>query len=191
MTNWHAVARGGTRAFQLTHVRKEIVREKGNSVKYTMLKHACHRVPRGNYGHGGTHAGPVVRDDRTKAMKTLKLHIQHRPIALAATHASTASDQWAASAERVRIYHSGRWQRARLRHLRDHPLCVECTAAGLVVAAVAVDHRDGHRTGNWRDRFWDEALWQSLCLDCHNAKSAKELAEWNRLGGTRAGQGEG
>ena len=119
-------------------------------------------------------------------MKSLTLHIQRRPVDLAATRVTTGSDQRADSKERVGLYHSGRWQRARLRFLRDHPLCVACAAAGLVVAAAAVDHREGHSTGQWRERFWDEAAWQPLCLDCHNSKSARELAEWNRLGGSHA-----
>ena len=119
-------------------------------------------------------------------MRMLATHIQRHPVSLASTRVTTGSDQRADSKERASLYHSGRWQRARLRFLRLHPLCVECTAAGLVVAASAVDHREGHRTGQWRERFWDEAAWQALCLNCHNVKSARELAEWNRLGGTHA-----
>jgi hypothetical protein len=87
------------------------------------------------------------------------------------------------SAERRSLYHSQRWLRCRLRFLSEHPLCCECEREGLVVAAVVVDHRDGHQHRNWRERFWDERSWQSLCLDHHNRKSAAELAEWTRAGG--------
>ena len=123
-------------------------------------------------------------------MKSLRISLPHRPLDLASTtHASTATDQRAASAERAGLYHSARWQRARLRYLRDNPLCATCGAAGLVVAAFAVDHSEGHRTGDWRARFWDEATWQALCLACHNTKSATELAAWNRIGGSREPDG--
>lgn len=108
-----------------------------------------------------------------------------RAIDLAATARGAARrpDDEIANAERVRLYHTAKWQRRRLAFLQSNPLCVECTRAGLVVAAVAVDHRDGHRHTSWRARFWDEARWQPLCIDCHNRKSASELAEWNRMGG--------
>ena len=119
-------------------------------------------------------------------MRMLATHIQRRPVNLAVTTATTASDQRAASAERAGMYHTARWRHARLRFLREHPLCVQCAAAGMVVAAAAVDHREGHRHGRWRERFWDEATWQALCLNCHNVKSAKELAQWNRIGGSHA-----
>jgi hypothetical protein len=120
-------------------------------------------------------------------MKTMSITVKRRQIDLAVAK-PPPSDQEAGSAERTRLYHSGRWQRARRRFLTAHPLCVECEAAGFVVAAVAVDHRDGHRCADWRRRFWDETTWQPLCLDCHNRKSAAELADWNRAAGTAAAQ---
>lgn len=113
--------------------------------------------------------------------KMLRITTGHRPISLASIK-PMPSDVEAGSAERARLYCSGRWRRARLRFLAGHPLCVLCEQAGCVVAAVAVDHRDGHRTVTWLHRFWDETRWQGLCLNCHNRKSATELAEWNRMG---------
>jgi hypothetical protein len=88
-----------------------------------------------------------------------------------------------ASDERRALYHTARWLRCRRQFLMDHPLCEACTAAGLVVAVVVVDHVHGHQHRYWRETFWDERGWQSLCLDHHNAKSAAELAQWNRAGG--------
>jgi hypothetical protein len=118
-------------------------------------------------------------------VKSLRMGANVRALDLAATARGAARlpDDEIANAERVKLYHTARWQRARLRFLADHPLCVDCEERGFVVAAVVVDHRDGHRHANWRTRFWDEERWQSLCIDCHNRKSATELAEWNRVGG--------
>jgi 5-methylcytosine-specific restriction endonuclease McrA len=115
-------------------------------------------------------------------MKTMRIVPSHRAINLAVAKAP-ATDLAAGSAERVALYHTARWQHARRRFLAEHPLCVVCEAAGYVIAAVAVDHRDGHCRTDWRPRFWDETTWQGLCTDCHNQKSARELAAWNRGAG--------
>ena len=88
-----------------------------------------------------------------------------------------------ASGERRSLYHTQKWLRRRRQFLMDHPLCIECEREGLVVAAVVVDHVHGHQHRYWRETFWDERGWQSLCLDHHNRKSAAELAEWTRAGG--------
>ena len=68
--------------------------------------------------------------------------------------------------------YNSRWQRARARYLRRHPLCVECLKADRVVAAALVDHIIPHR-GNKR-LFWDESNWQSLCASCHDSKRGRE-----------------
>lgn len=127
-------------------------------------------------------------------MKSLRITAQRPTIDLAATRAAIPADMQAGSAERTRLYHSARWQHARRRFLTEHPLCVLCEITGFVVAAIAVDHRDGHRRADWRARFWNEATWQPLCRDCHNRKSAQELADWQRIGmdpgdTTRGGRG--
>jgi 5-methylcytosine-specific restriction endonuclease McrA len=126
----------------------------------------------------------------TPSRKTLRMAASLRAIDLAATARGAARlpDQELANAERVRLYHTARWQRARLRFLQDHPLCAECERHGLVVAAVAVDHRDGHRHTRWREKFWDEEKWQGMCTDCHAVKSAKEQAEY-RMGASQDAEG--
>jgi 5-methylcytosine-specific restriction protein A len=64
----------------------------------------------------------------------------------------------------------GKWKGIRARQLRTHPLCIECIRHGHVTEATEVDHirrlEDGgsHHPGNL----------QSLCHDCHAAKTAKE-----------------
>jgi 5-methylcytosine-specific restriction enzyme A len=152
--------------------------------------HISSRIPLSDSFRGHAESDPPNPPNpphhRAPSRRTLHMGIQHRTIDLAATARVIPGDQEAGSAERSRLYHSARWQRARLRFLADNPLCIECHRAGIVAAAVAVDHRDGHQRGDWRTRFWDETRWQPLCVDHHNRKSASELAEWNRAAGSVA-----
>jgi 5-methylcytosine-specific restriction enzyme A len=92
------------------------------------------------------------------------------------------TDMEAGNRERARLYNTVRWKRARLRFLQDHPLCRLCEEQGIIKAACVVDHRLGHQRQDWHGRFFDETQWQALCLNCHAAKSAEELAAWRRAG---------
>ena len=70
-------------------------------------------------------------------------------------------------------YNDRKWQRLRLRHLREHPLCVMCHRLGRVTAASVVDHIVPHRGDDVL--FWDADNLQSLCPHCHSAvKQAEE-----------------
>jgi 5-methylcytosine-specific restriction protein A len=99
-----------------------------------------------------------------------------------------------ASGERAALHATGRWRRLRIMQLSRYPLCQLCEAQGITVAASVADHRLGHGRvpgygsagGDWRSRFWDLALLQSLCATCHNEKSARELADHRRAGGSGA-----
>ena len=64
------------------------------------------------------------------------------------------------------------WDRARLDHLRDEPLCRMCSAEGRVVGADEVDHIVPHM-GDMA-LFWDRSNWQSLCRSHHLEKSRAE-----------------
>lgn len=66
-----------------------------------------------------------------------------------------------------------RWQAARRRFLRAHPLCAECQRNGVLTPATVVDHIIPHR-GDER-LFWDEANWQPLCKPCHDYKTGMGL----------------
>lgn len=68
--------------------------------------------------------------------------------------------------------YDARWQRERLRFLRENPLCVSCRRQGRLTAATVVDHIVPHRGDE--DRFWDRSNWQALCARCHNKKTAAE-----------------
>lgn len=65
-----------------------------------------------------------------------------------------------------------RWQKARERHLQQHPLCVMCEAEGRVEAATVVDHIVPHR-GDER-LFWDRTNWQSLCKPHHDGEKQRQ-----------------
>jgi len=83
---------------------------------------------------------------------------------------SKAKRQRKGSTERL---YDARWQRARVEHLAEHPLCVACADLGVVTEAAVVDHIVPHR-GDVR-LFWQSTNWQSLCKPCHDAKTARGL----------------
>jgi 5-methylcytosine-specific restriction endonuclease McrA len=73
--------------------------------------------------------------------------------------------------------YGGRWQRARIRHLQNNPLCVMCEADGRVAAATVVDHKVPHRGDE--ALFWDTDNWQSLCASHHaSEKQRQENSQW-------------
>jgi 5-methylcytosine-specific restriction enzyme A len=95
---------------------------------------------------------------------------------------------WLPSKQQVRQYHDrdrgsawsrgydANWQRARLVHLSESPVCVCCQANGVIVPATMVDHVVPHK-GN-PDVFWNKADWQSLCDWCHKAIKASVEYSW-------------
>lgn len=92
------------------------------------------------------------------------------------------------------------WQKARLGHLRSHPLCVYCLRDPLYAAirdvapstailrcaelglaapmASVVDHVEPHRGD--QVLFWNKANWQSLCGTHHSADKQREEAAQRR-----------
>ena len=74
--------------------------------------------------------------------------------------------------------YNSRWQAARERYLKLHPVCGLCALRGVIVAATVVDHIDPHK-GN-QAKFWDESNWQALCKSCHDRKTTKE-GRWGGL----------
>ena len=71
------------------------------------------------------------------------------------------------------LYNSKTWKQLRLRQLQAEPLCVMCSARGLVVVAGVVDHIKPHK-GN-EALFFNPLNLQSLCKPCHD--SAKQTLE--------------
>lgn len=74
--------------------------------------------------------------------------------------------------------YGSRWQKARLRYLRQHPLCVKCMEEGRLTPATVVDHIQPHKGDPVL--FWDESNWQALCKPCHDRKTAWEDGGFGR-----------
>jgi len=77
-------------------------------------------------------------------------------------------------------YNSTRWREARLRFLRQNPLCecVDCKRLNRLLPATVVDHKIPHK-GNI-NLFWDMSNWQPMAKRCHDRKSAKEDGGFGR-----------
>ncbi|MBL4808211.1 MAG: HNH endonuclease [Rhodobacteraceae bacterium] len=73
-----------------------------------------------------------------------------------------------------RLYNGKQWRAASKNQLRNNPLCAECETFGLVTSASVVDHIESHRHASLK-LFWDRHNWQSLCIPCHNRKTAREV----------------
>jgi 5-methylcytosine-specific restriction protein A len=71
------------------------------------------------------------------------------------------------------FYQSRQWRSVRAAFLREHPLCSACGAKGQLVAARVVDHVQPIKDGGAR---FDVSNLQSLCVSCHNRKTARESA---------------
>ena len=91
---------------------------------------------------------------------------RHRP----AVHRNYAERRHRFDAE-VGFYQSAAWRACRAAFLQAHPLCCRCDAHGLLVVATVVDHvvpiKDGGARFDWNNL-------QSLCVSCHNRKTAGE-----------------
>ncbi|MBU1067439.1 HNH endonuclease [Patescibacteria group bacterium] len=61
------------------------------------------------------------------------------------------------------------WRKARLAHLRKHPLCAECLRNGIIKPGTDVDHIIDH--GGDHALFWAEDNRQTLCHECHSIKT--------------------
>lgn len=67
-----------------------------------------------------------------------------------------------------------KWQLARAKFLREHPLCVMCKAEDRVTLATVVDHITPHRGD--QSLFWRRSNWQSLCATHHSSDKQREEA---------------
>lgn len=67
--------------------------------------------------------------------------------------------------------YTSRWNKARSRYLKLHPLCVHCQNKGKLTKARVVDHITPHRGD--QGLFWNENNWQPLCKSCHDKKTGK------------------
>lgn len=74
--------------------------------------------------------------------------------------------------------YDARWNKARIEHLDEHPLCVDCARREYIMPATVVDHIIPHKGND--ELFWDRSNWQSLCKTCHDRKTATEdMGRWS------------
>lgn len=98
-------------------------------------------------------------------LQTIKPRLASAPSRLAQ---AVSADSWRAGKEGSTARGYGyRWQQARIRHLARHPLCSMCDAAGRVVLATVVDHKEPHKGDP--ALFWNESNWDSLCAHHHSS----------------------
>ena len=71
-----------------------------------------------------------------------------------------------------------KWQKARERFLREHPLCCYCERIGRVTPATIVDHIIPHEGDD--SLMWNESNWQPLCKPCHDSTKKAEEARAGR-----------
>jgi 5-methylcytosine-specific restriction endonuclease McrA len=74
-----------------------------------------------------------------------------------------------------RLYDLRSWRRASRSFLQQNPRCVDCKAAGKLMAASDVDHIRPHQGD--RRLFWDRENWAARCKGCHSSKTRLDEAE--------------
>ena len=70
-----------------------------------------------------------------------------------------------------------KWVKIRAKWLSAHPVCVMCEAKGYARPATQLDHI----IPLWQGGKDDESNYQSLCVPCHDEKTAEEAKQ--RAGG--------
>ncbi|QFT30107.1 HNH endonuclease [Labrenzia sp. THAF82] len=68
-------------------------------------------------------------------------------------------------------YNTTRWKKLRLAKLNLDPLCEICTRRGKLINATVVDHIKAIKAGGSAFAPLDELM--SLCVSCHNEKTAR------------------
>ena len=78
-----------------------------------------------------------------------------------------------------KYYGSKLWHSLRNSYIREHPLCEECLAKGIVTPAEHVHHITPFSQGATAEERWDllldESNLQSLCMACHKEKHKNNL----------------
>lgn len=74
--------------------------------------------------------------------------------------------------DRCTLYDTRKWKRLRKSQLMKQPLCEQCFKLDMIVSATVVDHKRAH-LGDL-EMFYDTENLQSLCVSCHNRKTATQ-----------------
>jgi len=90
----------------------------------------------------------------------------------------TSADSWRSGKTTTGRGYGYKWQKARDRYLRAHPLCCYCQREGRLGASSIVDHKVPHQGND--TLFWDETNWQPLCKPHHDGTKAAEEREIRR-----------
>ncbi len=90
----------------------------------------------------------------------------------APTHKGNIKRTYPRQIPKVGWYSTSRWKRLRKLQLAKEPLCRLCKEQGYIVAATVVDHIEPHK-GDY-ELFYDPDNLDSMCVTCHNRKTAKE-----------------
>lgn len=69
--------------------------------------------------------------------------------------------------------YTSRWQRYSRSFRKANPLCVNCSAQGLIRPSEHVDHIKAV-SGADDPLFWDKSNHQALCQSCHSRKTIRE-----------------
>ena len=88
----------------------------------------------------------------------------------------------------VKWYKRARWVRKSKAQLRAEPLCRDCLSRGIVTPAKHADHIDPHKGDE--AMFWSGSL-QSLCVECHSLKTAREQGKTSKRSVSVDGTPEG
>ena len=70
--------------------------------------------------------------------------------------------------------YSCRWAKQSRLYRKQNPMCVVCLEFGFARPVEAVDHIIPHEGDPVL--FWDADNWQSLCRECHQTKTRREMA---------------
>ncbi|MCP5016293.1 MAG: HNH endonuclease [Ketobacter sp.] len=73
--------------------------------------------------------------------------------------------------ENQKFYNSRHWRKAAKLHKKNNPLCIDCMAQGVVKAVEITDHIIPIKQGG---ELYCQSNLQSLCIACHNTKTAEE-----------------
>lgn len=102
-------------------------------------------------------------------MKNVPMRVAQMPMRLNTMQPGSWRPSNAGANERGYTY---AWQQARLRFLRENPICEICDEAGDVTPATVVDHRIPHRGD--QELFWRQSNWRPLCKPHHDSDAQKK-----------------
>jgi 5-methylcytosine-specific restriction protein A len=82
--------------------------------------------------------------------------------------------------------YDGKWRKARISFLQEHPLCEYCEQDGRIEQATVVNHRIPHKGDP--QLFWDRSNWASACKTHHDSTIAREEHRGHLIGGDETGR---